>query len=269
MENENQNGESETDSFSTVRRSGPSRLGESLEAIRERILRGPVIDEAAEAERVAVNERARRESIWNAFIGNRERYRGATVDAWNVGDDAHASKRRRAIDGVADYLRSLADRKRLGEGAVFYGPVGTGKDMLAAIIARGVCFDLGEPVRHCNGAELFAELRRAIDGVSSEAEVLAKYSCVPWLVLSDPVPPFGAITDFQASALYRLMDARSARRKPTITTVNVADSREGAEKIGAPTWDRIRESAWVFECNWPSERRPAKYFGDAKAKGNT
>ena len=44
------------------------------------------------------------------------------------------------------------------------------------------------------------------------------------------------------------------------------DSAEWWSKVGAATWDRIRNRAWVWECNWPSERRPAKYFGET-AKG--
>ena len=78
------------------------------------------------------------------------------------------------------------------------------------------------------------------------------------LCLSDPLPPVGALTQFQATMLYRLVDARYSRGVPTICTVNVADDAEADERMGVPTWDRLCHGAWKLHCAWPTYRRPAR-----------
>jgi DNA replication protein DnaC len=68
----------------------------------------------------------------------------------------------------------------------------------------------------------------------------------------------GALTQHQATMLYRLVDARYSKGVPTICTVNVASDAEADERMGAATWDRLCHDAWKFNCNWPTYRKPAR-----------
>jgi DNA replication protein DnaC len=69
------------------------------------------------------------------------------------------------------------------------------------------------------------------------------------------------LTPFQASMLYRLVDARYVRGKPTIVTVNVNDDAEGDRRMGEATWDRLCHDSWKVFCDWPTHRKPAREIG--------
>ena len=74
------------------------------------------------------------------------------------------------------------------------------------------------------------------------------------LVLSDPVPPKGELSDYSESILYRIVDARYITMKPTWTTMNVASGEEADRRLGAPIVDRLRHGALCLSCDWPSFR---------------
>lgn len=142
-------------------------------------------------------------------------------------------------------------------GLVLYGPVGTGKDHLAFSVLREA-IKLGRTVRWVNGQRWFGMVRDAIDSHRAECDIIAEVTAPDLLCLCDPLPPIGMLTQHQATMLYRLVDARYARGKATIVTVNVATNEEADERMGAATWDRLCHDAWKIRCNWPSYRTPAR-----------
>jgi DNA replication protein DnaC len=75
------------------------------------------------------------------------------------------------------------------------------------------------------------------------------------LYLSDPLPPFGNLTAHQATMLFRILDARYSRSKPTWVSVNVVSGLELDERIGAQNGDRLRDNAICILCDWPSYRK--------------
>jgi DNA replication protein DnaC len=78
------------------------------------------------------------------------------------------------------------------------------------------------------------------------------------LVISDPLPPMGPLTAFQASMLYRLIEERYSSGGVVVATVNVASDEEADSRMGAQTWDRLCDKSVKCHCNWPSYRKPWK-----------
>ncbi len=73
-------------------------------------------------------------------------------------------------------------------------------------------------------------------------------------MLSDPLPPTGELSRYEASNLLLLIDKRYCSGKPTILTVNLASEQDGLELIGAQAWDRLKHEAEIVWCKWPSYR---------------
>ena len=75
-------------------------------------------------------------------------------------------------------------------------------------------------------------------------------------ILSDPLPPGGRLSDYQATMLYVILDRRYRECKPIWASVNTVGRDEADARIGAPLVDRLRDGALVLACNWPSHRKP-------------
>jgi len=66
----------------------------------------------------------------------------------------------------------------------------------------------------------------------------------------------GALTPYQASCLYDILDFRWQRRMPTWCSVNVSSSEEADQRLGAVITDRLQDGAMVLRLTWPSYRKP-------------
>lgn len=181
------------------------------------------------------------------------RYAKCSLESFKATSDLQ----RRVVAQVREYGNTLKERYAACEGLVLYGPVGTGKDHLAYTLAALVAKS-GGYVRWQNGQAWFGLVRDAMDKHTSEESLIASFQRPDLLVLSDPLPPVGDLTQHQATMLYRAIDTRYSHGKITITTVNVADDDEADKRMGAATWDRICDGAWKLFCNWPSNRKPAR-----------
>ena len=180
------------------------------------------------------------------------RYCHATLTDFVVTDP----KQQRAIDLVRGHLERLDDHVTAGEGLIFYGPSGTGKDHLA-IGAGRVAIGRGYTVGWQSAQTIFADIRDSFSDESgqSEADVMRNLIQPDILIVSDPVPSHGELTDFQGNILYRLVNARYCEQKPTWTTLNVADVDEARRRVGPATIDRLTHGATPVFCSWPSFRK--------------
>jgi DNA replication protein DnaC len=144
-------------------------------------------------------------------------------------------------------------------GLVLFGPVGTGKDHLAvaAIDFRVIQSNYSSTATFLNGREFVGEVRYRISEDSSESSLIDRYKSQDILLISDPLPPIGDLTQHQADMLYRVVEARYSAGKTTCCTLNVADDAEADRRLGAATWDRLCHGAWKIHCRWASHRRPA------------
>ncbi len=182
------------------------------------------------------------------IIAAGNRYKGCTVDSFQCA----VPQQGRVVDAVRKYLDSESS-----ESVVLYGPVGTGKDHLAFAICREAV-KAGKTVRWVNGQQWFGSVRDAMDTDRTEASLVSELARPDVLCISDPLPPVGALTQHQATMLYRLIDARYSKGVPTVCTINVSSDQEADERMGAATWDRLTHDALKCFCNWPSYRKPAR-----------
>ena len=142
-----------------------------------------------------------------------------------------------------------------GGGVVLFGPKGTGKDHLLVALARIAIRENGLDVHWESGMEIFADFRAAIGNDTPERTLIDRMVKPQILILSDPLPPKGDLTDWQAMTLYRIIDARYCECRPTWVSINVANGTEAENRMGAATYDRLRDGALGVFCDWPSYRK--------------
>lgn len=212
----------------------------------------------------------RRDSVWKAFVKARgPRYEKCRLANYEVSCDAQ----RRVVDAVGDYCKNIESRIAEGQNVLLIGPAGTGKDHLQTALchaAVGAC----KTLLWVNGTSLWLAIRSTFDGKAeryiprsfedsyfdgdldgNEADIVAKLAAVDVLAISDPVPPSGSLSDFQAATLFTVVDARYSAMRPTFVTMNAATRSEMESKIGVQTVDRLAHGALVLACNWESYRQ--------------
>jgi DNA replication protein DnaC len=188
----------------------------------------------------------------------------ATFDRFQV---EHAAQRE-----ILETLRQLADRLpdvvSEGEGLILYGPVGTGKDHLLAALLYAAAGRHGISCRWVNGLEFYGRLRDRMDTKEGEGEYLAELAAPAILAISDPIPPVRGPTPWNVEALYRLVDRRYRAQRCTWLTLNAANPEEAEAALSEPVFDRLRDSAYLVKCFWPSYReRNQKVIAPKVAKG--
>lgn len=202
-------------------------------------------------------EQRRRQSIVGGLL--REvgvRYASATLDSFvvlpNQGQGAVVAVLRDfAMDG--GWIRE-------GGGVLLYGPRGTGKDHLAVGALRIAVLMHGWDVAWIDGQHLFGTMRDRISSESTEMDFIRQYTAPKLLLVSDPLPqdPTKAISDYQQSVLWRIVDRRYRDLKSTWVTLNVADVNEASKRLGPQLADRLTDGALCLHCNWPTYRKPSK-----------
>jgi DNA replication protein DnaC len=229
-----------------------------FESLRAKILALPTIEKPSRcptelaAERKAAAEHRAMEAFRRVQAEAGGHYAEAAVANWR----AETARQQQVRAAVIEYCRSIGDRVKASEGVLLYGPVGTGKDHLAMGIAKAACL-AGLGVRWMRGQEWFGSLRDAMDSDKSERDIFRSLACNV-LILSDPLPPMGPLTQYQASMLYRLVEDRYSKGGVIVATVNVASDDEADSRMGAQTWDRLKDRAWQIRCEWRSFRKPSR-----------
>lgn len=212
--------------------------------------------DAENIERERSREMRARAELWLSFANGRgSRYADCRLETF----DTSSPKQAAAVNALKEYRDTMADRLADGEGIVLFGPKGTGKDHLLVSLCP-VAFAMGKRVVWQNGMDLFGEMRDRMDSGESERALVSRLVYPDVLYLSDPVPPIGSLTEFQASMMFRILDGRYSRRKATWCSVNVSKGSELEERMGPQNVDRLRDGALSIHCDWPSYRAVSKHI---------
>lgn len=185
------------------------------------------------------------------------RYEACRIEDFELyGSDAERERQADAVASVREFVAGVRVHSDAGSGLVLFGPPGTGKDHLMAAAIREAC-RAGLTVEWVNGLDFFGNMRDRMDGDATEESLIRELSAPDILAISDPLPPWGPLTPFQAQTLFRLIDRRYRHQRPIWVTVNVASGKEASDRIGSAAIDRLKDRATTIHCNWPSHRAPA------------
>ena len=249
----------ETPSVPTT--TGPSdTTPEQLEAIlaRRQAERTAQRPEPTAEEKLAAAERfkatcASRLAALRLSLGERySRCRVANFEIYDDGKTPGGARQREMIDQLIARLEtgSLATHVAAGRGVIFVGPVGTGKDHLAAALMTWLAGTRGAICKRVSAQNWF----RMISDRSVTDEFFRSLIMPHVLTISDPVVAHGKLTDAHLRDLFALVDARADAGRSTWVTTNAKDRNQLADLIGSQTCSRLFGGAWVFQTNWPDYR---------------
>jgi DNA replication protein DnaC len=155
---------------------------------------------------------------------------------------------------VKAFAARLPDALARGEGLIFYGPVGTGKDHLLAALLHQAAGKHSMAARWFNAQEFFASIRDRMSKGWEEGPFIQRWIQPQVLGISDLIPPMRDPSAWNIEVIYRLIDKRYGALKSTWVTVNAASEADAYESLSGPVFDRLQESSVVLHCNWPSYR---------------
>lgn len=123
---------------------------------------------------------------------------------------------------------------------------------MASLLRAAIDADLS--IAWKNGMDLYGDVRDRMDTNASEASLIRELAKPDILAISDPVPPWGPLSQHQGATLFRIIDRRYRDGKAMMVTINAADSKESEVKVGAAIVDRLKERSMPVFCYWPSYR---------------
>jgi DNA replication protein DnaC len=196
--------------------------------------------------------------MWKGLQEDRgRRYAGCTFDNYKITND----KQRKVVAKLRQYAADKSNFQN-GVGVVLFGTKGAGKDHLLMALAYEVVKNYGVCAHWVNGVTLHADLKRDDfnnkDNSWDWGDVNSKPSKTPILWVSDPLPPSGALSEYQQRLLFQVIDDRYSQMLPTWLTMNVENGSEAEARMGAQNVDRLCHGALVIACDWESYREPLK-----------
>lgn len=187
------------------------------------------------------------EKRWSAVSFGR-RFRDCTWDDYKINCEGE----RKAKNICRQYADTFRARRDAGDCLLMLGNMGTGKNMLAALIAKDVC-TMGFTVLHTSAAKIVRGIKDSWRQETSEQGYLDELRELDLLIINEVGMQKGS--DFEKNYLSEIVDDRYDDRRPTIIISN--NSLDDLQKyLGPRAVDRFYDGAGaVAVFNWQSRRR--------------
>ncbi len=158
-----------------------------------------------------------------------------------------------ALRTCREYAEHFEQNAAEGRGLILQGNPGTGKNHLAAAIARTV-LSMGRTVLHATAWETISRIRETWRGDAgpSEREIVRRFAEVDLLILDEVGKQYG--TDSERVHLFEVIDHRYREMRPTVILSN--ETPAGIEAcLGRAAYDRLCHYGTLVQFPWPSYRR--------------
>ena len=203
------------------------------------------------AEEALADQGDKRQQQWQALCRLRgERYAECRLSNY----EATTDKQQAVLRRLMAYRDSLWESVKAGRNIMLFGPAGTGKDHLLMALAGAAIANEGFSVEWRSVMDWFGDVRDSFDSDQQESQLVLGLCRPDILMLSDPLPPLGNLTPFQANMLFRVVDRRYSMLKPTWVTVNCKSGGEAVERMTKQIVDRLSHDAVALFCDWESYR---------------
>ncbi|KKM98621.1 hypothetical protein LCGC14_1156040 [marine sediment metagenome] len=205
-----------------------------------------------------LSKRSRQVHYEDVMLSLGPRYAECSFTNFNVYEETTNENRpsqRQVLDQIQAFAAEAPNRLAQGGGVVLFGKPGTGKDHLLCALAFWVILHYGFTVRWTGGPELYQRARDRIrEDTEAERKMIKEYCETQILIISDPVPARGSISQYSADIVQRIIDRRYRGLLSTWATMNVHDGAEAEQRLASPIVDRLRHHALCLDCNWSSFR---------------
>ncbi|WP_395146980.1 ATP-binding protein [Moraxella atlantae] len=186
--------------------------------------------------------------------GIAKRYYGCKLDDWQ----AETERQRKLLAFAKAWL---SDFDHGSKHIAMIGPTGTGKTMLASILA-GAVMEKGYTVKMLRSSDIAEQVRATWkpQARESEADLMHAWINCDLLVIDEfgegdiAVNPDWA--DQDRARLSKIIDGRYQNGMPIIFTSNF-DRDQFFARLGARALDRLQENMTLIVCNWQSYRAKA------------
>jgi DNA replication protein DnaC len=161
------------------------------------------------------------------------------------------ASQKRALAVAQDYVARFSDHQAAGRCLIFCGKPGTGKTLLASIIATSLIQNLR--IEYTTVAMLIRDLRSNWQNGGNEQDRLSKLQNLHLLILDEVGLSFG--TDSEIQQLSEVIDLRYQVCRPTLVASNYGLNELG-KFLGERAVDRLKDNgglAVIF--NWESHRK--------------
>ena len=150
------------------------------------------------------------------------------------------------------YAATFHDRLKAGDGLIFSGNVGTGKNMLAACIAKAAV-EAGFTSLHTTVLKMVRQIKRTWNTKECEQEAIDKFSGPDLLIINEVGIQFESKTE--ELYLSEIIDDRYEAMKATILISNFKEA-ELSDILGPRIIDRYYEGgSCLLSFTWGSHRR--------------
>lgn len=229
----------------------PRSIAELLQNIASR---GPAATEEQMAEHRAALARDVEMSAVNhrrdIYIA-RSRIPAKYLDArWSTYSASTAAQRKVAKIGSA-YAERFGHFERPGASLLLMGAIGTGKTLLASLIAKQVMERVPALYMTVTDMHRWVRASYAKGSLLTEADVMEQLATMPLLIIDEIGASRGS--DAEKQLMFDVIDSRYANQKPMILATNL-DPDELREELGERMMDRLREVCTVLVFDWESLR---------------